>query len=223
MASNVCRRAATEAIGTAFLLAAVVGSGIMAERLAQGNLALALLANAIATGAALYALISAFAPFSGAQFNPLVTLAAAHAGEMRWRVVAPVIAAQIIGAIVGVWLAHLMFDLAIVQVSAHRRTGLGQCVGEFIATFGLIAAIESGKRYFPAALAGVVASYITAAYWFTSSTSFANPAVTLARALSDTFAGIAPIDAPFFIIAQCAGAVAALAMTGWFVSERTRS
>ena len=220
MASALCRRVAAEAIGTAFLLAAVVGSGIMAERLAQGNLALALLANAIATGAALYALISAFAPFSGAHFNPLVTLAAARAGEMRWRAVSPVIAAQVIGGIVGVWLAHLMFDLAILEISAHRRSGVGQWTGEFVATFGLVAVIEIGKRHFPTGLAGVVASYITAAYWFTSSTSFANPAVTLARALSDTFAGIAPLDAPLFIAAQCAGAVAALAITGWLGKER---
>jgi glycerol uptake facilitator-like aquaporin len=223
VASALCRRVAAEAIGTAFLLAAVVGSGIMAERLAQGNLALALLANAIATGAALYALIPTFAPFSGAQFNPLVTLAAARAGEMRWRAVTPVIAAQVVGAIAGVWLAHLMFDLSILQFSAHRRTGLGQWAGEFVASFGLIAAIESGKRHFPASLPGIVAGYITAAYWFTSSTSFANPAVTLARALSDTFAGIAPIDAPAFIIAQFAGAAAAIAFARWLIDERAAS
>jgi glycerol uptake facilitator-like aquaporin len=217
------RRIVAEAIGTAFLLAAVVGSGIMAERLAQGNLALALLANAIATGGALYALIFAFAPFSGAQFNPLVTLAAARGGEMRGHAVAPVIAAQVIGAIAGVWVAHLMFDLSIFQLSAHRRVGIGQWAGEFVATFGLIAAIESGKRHFPASLPGVVAGYITAAYWFTSSTSFANPAVTLARALSDTFAGIAPVDAPAFILAQIAGAAAAVALTRWLADERPPS
>ena len=136
---------------------------------------------------------------------------------------APVIAAQVVGGIGGVWLAHLMFDLAILEISAHRRTGLGQWVGEFVATFGLVSVIESGKRYFPTALAGVVASYITAAYWFTSSTSFANPAVTLARALSDTFAGIAPVDAPLFIVAQCAGAAAALAITGWLLNRHTTS
>jgi glycerol uptake facilitator-like aquaporin len=223
MSVSLSRRAAAEGLGTAFLLAAVVGSGIMAERLAQGNLALALLANAIATGSALYALISVFAPFSGAHFNPLVTLAAARAGEMRWRAVAPVIVAQVVGGIAGVWLAHLMFDLAILEISAHRRVGLGQWVGEFVATFGLVAIIESGKRYFTTALAGVVASYITAAYWFTSSTSFANPAVTLARAFSDTFAGIAPIDAPLFIVAQCAGAAAALAVIGWLANEGSAS
>ena len=217
------RRVAAEAIGTGFLLAAVVGSGIMAERLAQGNLALALLANAIATGGALYALIFAFAPFSGAHFNPLVTVAAARAGEMRWRAVAPVIAAQVIGAIAGVWVAHLMFDLPVLELSEHRRTGLGQWAGEFVATFGLIVAIESGKRHFPSSLPGVVAGYITAAYWFTSSTSFANPAVTVARALSDTFAGIAPIDTPAFMLAQIAGAAAALAVTGWLADERAAS
>ena len=223
MSAALARRIVAEAIGTAFLLAAVVGSGIMAERLAQGNLALALLANAIATGGALYALIFAFAPFSGAHFNPLVTLAAARGGEMRGSAVAPVIAAQVIAAVAGVWLAHLMFDLPVLELSVHRRTGLGQWAGEFVATFGLIAVIESGKRHFPASLPGVVAGYITAAYWFTSSTSFANPAVTLARALSDTFAGIAPIDAPAFILAQIAGAAAALAVTGWLADARTAS
>jgi glycerol uptake facilitator-like aquaporin len=217
------RRVVAEAVGTALLLTAVVGSGIMAERLAAGNFALALLANAIATGGALYALIFAFAPFSGAQFNPLVTLAAARAGEMRGRAVAPVIAAQVIGAVAGVWIAHLMFDLPILELSAHRRAGVGQWLGEFVATFGLIAAIESGRRYFLGALPSVIAAYITAAYWFTSSTSFANPAVTLARALSDTFAGIAPIDAPAFILAQIAGAAAALAVTGWLADERIAS
>ncbi len=223
MSPTLARRIVAEAIGTAFLLAAVVGSGIMAERLAQGNLALTLLANAIATGGALYALIFAFAPFSGAHFNPLVTLAAARAGEMRGRAVGPMIAAQMIGAVAGVWVAHLMFDLSVLELSTHHRAGLGQWAGEFVATFGLIATIESGKRHFPASLPGVVAGYITAAYWFTSSTSFANPAVTLARALSDTFAGIAPIDAPAFILAQVAGAAAALAVTGWLADERTAS
>jgi glycerol uptake facilitator-like aquaporin len=152
-----------------------------------------------------------------------VTLAAARAGEIRGRAVGPVIAAQIIGAVAGVWAAHLMFDLSILELSTHRRTGAGQWAGEFVATFGLIAAIESGKRHFPASLPGVVAGYITAAYWFTSSTSFANPAVTLARALSDTFAGIAPIDAPAFIRAQIAGAAAALALTRWLADERPAS
>lgn len=223
MSPTLARRIVAEAIGTAFLLAAVVGSGIMAERLAQGNLALTLLANAIATGGALYALIFAFAPFSGAHFNPLVTLAAARAGEMCGRAVGPIIAAQMIGAVAGVWVAHLMFDLSVLELSTHHRAGLGQWAGEFVATFGLIATIESGKRHFPASLPGVVAGYITAAYWFTSSTSFANPAVTLARALSDTFAGIAPIDAPAFILAQVAGAAAALAVTGWLADERTAS
>ena len=215
MSVSLGRRALAEAIGTAFLLAAVVGSGIMAERLARGNVALALLANSVATGGALVALILTFAPISGAHFNPAVTLALASGGQMRARDAAPYVAAQIGGAIFGVWLAHLMFDLPIIEVSAHQRSGLGQWAGEFIATFGLIAVIESGRRHFAAALPGAVAAYITAAYWFTSSTSFANPAVTLARALSDTFAGIGPNGVPAFIAAQLAGAGAAIAVFRW--------
>jgi len=212
---DLLHRSVAEAVGTAFLLAAVVGSGIMAERLAAGNVALALLANAIATGGALYALILAFAPLSGAHFNPLVTLAAASAGALRWRGAGAYLVAQILGAVVGVLLAHLMFDAPLLQVSSHIRGGPGQWTGEFVASFGLIAVIESGKRHFPAALAGAVAAYITAAYWFTSSTSFANPAVTLARALSDSFAGIAPASVPGFILAQLAGAASAVALWRW--------
>jgi glycerol uptake facilitator-like aquaporin len=213
--TDLVRRSIAEAVGTAFLLAAVVGSGIMAERLAQGNVALALLANAIATGAALYALILTFAPLSGAHFNPLVTLVAASAGALRWRGAVGYLAAQFAGGILGVLLGHLMFDVPLLQISSHVRAGPGQWAGEFVASFGLIAVIESGKRYFPAALAGAVACYITAAYWFTSSTSFANPAVTVARALSDSFAGIAPASVPPFIAAQLAGAACAALLWRW--------
>ena len=213
MKSSIGRRASAEGIGSALLLAAIVGSGIMAERLAGGNLAL--LANSLATGGALVALILTFAPISGAHFNPAVTVAAIIAGDMRGRDAVPYIAAQVIGAVLGVWLAHLMFELPIIEVSARERSGLGQCAGEFTASFGLIALIESGRRRFVAALPGAVAAYIAAAYWFTSSTSFANPAVTLARSLSDTFAGIAPDNVPAFIAAQLAGATVALATFRW--------
>ena len=215
MTLSISRRAAAEAIGTAFLLAAVVGSGIMAERLSGGNGAVALLANAIATGAALFALILTFAPWSGAHFNPAVTLALAAAGEMAWRDVVPYVAAQCVGAILGVWLAHLMFDLPILQWSAHERTGLGQWTGELVATFGLLVVIESGRRSFAKALPGAVAAYITAAYWFTSSTSFANPAVTLARSMTDTFAGIGPNNVAAFVVAQAVGTAAAIAAVRW--------
>jgi glycerol uptake facilitator-like aquaporin len=212
---TVLRPAVAEAIGTAFLLAAVVGSGIMAERLAGGNVGLALLANAVATGAALVALIRTFAPFSGAHFNPVVTLALAAAGALPRRHVAPYLLAQLAGAVIGVWLAHLMFDLPILQTSARVRSGVGQWTGEFVATFGLVAVIESGRRHFASALPGAVAAYITAAYWFTSSTSFANPAVTIARALTDTFAGIGPNNVVAFIVAQLAGGLAAVMVFRW--------
>jgi glycerol uptake facilitator-like aquaporin len=216
VALPISRRATAEGLGTAFLLAAIVGSGIMAERLAGGNSAVALLANAIATGAALVAIILTFAPWSGAHFNPAVTFALATAGEIEWRDVIPYVAAQFVGAIIGVWLAHLMFDLPILQWSAHERTGLGQWTGEFVATFGLLLVIESGRRSFAKALPGAIAAYITAAYWFTSSTSFANPAVTFARSLTDSFAGIGPNNVIGFIVAQTAGATAAIAVVRWF-------
>ena len=216
-------RAAVEGIGTAYLLAAVVGSGIMAERLAGGNLALALLANAIATGGALVALIFTCAPISGAHFNPAVTIAMAVSGALRRRDVLPYVAAQIVGAVAGVWLAHLMFDLPIVEVSLRERNGIGQWAGEFVATFGLLAVIESGRRHFAPALAIAVAAYITAAYWFTSSTSFANPAVTLARSLTDTFAGIGPAHVPTFIAAQMLGAFCAAMGFRWLDGHRGRS
>jgi glycerol uptake facilitator-like aquaporin len=215
VSDRVLPRAVAEAIGTGFLLAAVVGSGIMAERLSGGNQGLALLANAIATGAALVALILTFAPFSGAHFNPVVTIALAAAGGVARRHVLPYLLAQIVGAIIGVFVAHLMFDLPILQVSQHARSGVGQWLGEFIATFGLVAVIESGRRHFAGALPGAVAAYITAAYWFTSSTSFANPAVTIARALTDTFAGIAPGGVAAFILAQLAGGIAAVILFLW--------
>jgi glycerol uptake facilitator-like aquaporin len=204
----LARVAATETIATAFLLIAVVGSGIMAERLCGGNVGLALLANAIATGGALVALILAFAASSGAHMNPAVTLWAALSGRLAWRLVPAYIPAQIVGAVAGVWLAHLMFDLPVWQLSTHARTGAGQWLGEVIATSGLIAIVRGCREPRDAAVA--VGAYITGAYWFTSSTSFANPAVTLARALSDTFAGIRLADAPGFMLAQAIGVLLAL-------------
>ena len=204
------REAVTEFVATAFLLIAVVGSGIMAERLCGGNIGLALLANAIATGGALVALILAFGPQSGAHMNPVVTLAAATTEGLRWHAVPAYIAAQIVGAILGVWLAHIMFDLPIWQISQHARTGLPQWVAEVIATFGLLTVIWGCRAHHQPVTAFAVGAYITGAYWFTASTSFANPAVTIARSLSDTFAGIRPVDAPGFIIAQLAGLALAL-------------
>ena len=199
-----------ELVATAFLLIAVVGSGIMAERLCGGNVGLALLANAIATGGALVALILAFGPQSGAHMNPVVTLAAAATEGLRWHAVPAYIAAQIAGAIIGVWLAHIMFDLPVWQLSTHIRTGPPQWVAEIVATFGLLAVIWGCRAHKEPVTAFAVAAYITGAYWFTASTSFANPAVTVARALSDTFAGIRPLDAPGFILAQFAALALAL-------------
>jgi glycerol uptake facilitator-like aquaporin len=198
----VVRAAFIELIATAFLLIAVVGSGIMAERLSGGNIGLALLANAVATGGALVALILAFGPQSGAHMNPVVTVAAAATGGLRWHAVPAYIAAQIIGAIAGVWLAHIMFGLPVLQLSQRIRTGPGQWVAEIVATFGLLMVIWGCRAHREPVTAFAVASYITGAYWFTASTSFANPAVTVARAFSDTFAGIRPVDAPGFIAAQ---------------------
>ena len=199
-----------ELVATAFLLIAVVGSGIMAEKLCGGNVGLALLANAIATGGALVALILAFGPQSGAHMNPVVTLAAAATEGLRWHAVPAYIAAQILGAILGVWLAHVMFDLPIWQISQHARTGLPQWVAEVIATFGLLTVIWGCRAHHQPVTAFAVGAYITGAYWFTASTSFANPAVTIARSLTDTFAGIRPADAPGFIIAQLTGLALAL-------------
>ena len=211
----VVREAFTEFVATAFLLIAVVGSGIMAEKLCGGNVGLALLANAIATGGALVALILAFGPQSGAHMNPVVTLAAAATEGLRWNAVPAYIAAQLAGAILGVWLAHIMFDQPVWQLSQHVRTGVPQWVAEVIATFGLLSVIWGCRAHREPVTAFAVAAYITGAYWFTASTSFANPAVTLARAASDTFAGIRPADVPGFVLAQLAGAAAATAIFRW--------
>jgi glycerol uptake facilitator-like aquaporin len=210
LARPVAHAAIIELIATAFLLIAVVGSGIMAERLCAGNIGLALLANALATGGALVALILAFGPQSGAHMNPVVTLAAAATDGLRWHAVPAYVAAQVVGGILGVWLAHVMFDLPILQLSRHVRAGPPQWVAEVIATFGLLLVIWGCRAHREPVTALAVAAYITGAYWFTASTSFANPAVTIARTLSDTFAGIRPIDAPGFIVAQFVALVVAL-------------
>jgi len=217
MQTSIGRRVAAEAVGTAMLLAAVVGSGIMAERLAVGNVAVALLANTMATGAALVALILTFGPISGAHFNPAVTFADASQGGLSWREVPTYMAAQFGGAVIGVWAAHAMFQERILMLSVRDRSGPAQVFSEFIATFGLLAVIWGCSRRRSAAVPFAVAAYITSAYWFTASTSFANPAVTFARALSDTFAGIRPADVPAFVIAQFAGATAATLLFRWLV------
>lgn len=209
------KRVVAEAVGTAMLLAAIVGSGIMGERLAAGNTAIALLANTIATGAALAALILTFGPISGAHFNPAVTLTVAWQREFPWREVPAYLLAQISGAFAGVAVAHVMFGLPLFFASRHERSGGSQMFSEFVATFGLLAVIWSCVRFRTSAVPFAVAAYITAAYWFMASTSFANPAVTLARSASDTFAGIRPVDAPAFIVAQLAGAFVATAFFGW--------
>jgi glycerol uptake facilitator-like aquaporin len=212
------RKATAEALGTALLLAAVVGSGIMGEELARPNVALALLANTLATGAALVALIIAFGPISGAHFNPVVTLAEASQGGLPWREVPAYVAAQVAGAFLGVAVAHVMFKQpALFFASQHRRDGIAQLLSEFVATFGLMSVIWGSARRRPGLMPFAVGAYIAAAYWFTSSTSFANPTVTLARAASDTFAGIRPADAPGFIGAQLAGGAAATAVFRWLV------
>jgi glycerol uptake facilitator-like aquaporin len=211
---SLARRMTAEFAGTAFLVAAVVGSGIMAERLAGGNAALALLANTIATGAALVALILAFAPISGAHFNPAVSFAAALQGQVPVVDAVAYVAAQIAGGIGGTMAAHIMFSLPVISLSQHARAGSAQAFSEFIATFGLLAVIwGTSARASLAAFA--VGAYITAAYWFTASTSFANPAVTIARALSNTFAGIRPADVPYFLGAQFIGATAAVLLFRW--------
>jgi glycerol uptake facilitator-like aquaporin len=213
---TLTRRVTAELVGTAMLLAAVVGSGIMGERLAGGNVAVALLANTLATGAALVALILTFGPISGAHFNPAITLADASQGGLAWREVPAYIGAQVFGAFVGVAIAHVMFGLPLFFASRHARAGMRQVFSEFIATFGLVAVIRGCVRFRSAMVPFAVAAYISAAYWFTSSTSFANPAVTLGRAASDTFAGIRPVDAPGFILAQLIGAGAATLLFRWF-------
>jgi glycerol uptake facilitator-like aquaporin len=209
------RRLAAEAVGTALLLAAVVGSGIMAERLAGGAAALALLANTVATGAALVALILAFGPISGAHFNPAVTLAQVARGGVGRREAAAYIAAQVAGALLGVLAAHLMFGEPLFAASTHERSGAAQAFSEAVATFGLLSVIFGCARRQPNAVPFAVGAYITAAYWFTASTSFANPAVTLARAVTDTFTGIRPEDVPAFVAAQLAGAALAATLFRW--------
>lgn len=223
MAENMkSRLLAAEFIGTAMLLCAVVGSGIMAERLAMGNVAVALLANAIATGAALVALILMFAPVSGAYFNPVVSLSAAINGEKRWTDALLYSGVQIAGALLGVAVANLMFELPVFSESQKIRTGVAQWLGEFVAAFGLVGVVMAVSRQHKTfAVAAAVAAYITAAYWFTSSTSFANPAVTIARSFSDTFAGIRPFDVPAFIIAQTLGALAASYIFNWLIPRKT--
>jgi glycerol uptake facilitator-like aquaporin len=205
------------------LLAAVVGSGIMAERLSGGNQATALLANTIATAAVLVALILTFGPISGAHFNPAVTIADASQGGLRWRAVPGYIAAQLTGAAVGVWIAHAMFGERLFMTSLRTRSGPAQLLSECVATFGLLSVIWGCSRRRPDAVPFAVGAFIASAYWFTASTSFANPAVTIARALTDTFAGIRPADVPGFIVAQCLGATAATILFRWLVPSRERS
>jgi glycerol uptake facilitator-like aquaporin len=217
MIPSLPRRVAAEFTGTLFLLAAVVGSGIMGERLAAGSVAIALLANTIATGAALVALILAFGPISGAHLNPAVTLADAWLGGIAWREAPAYIVAQVAGAFAGVAAAHLMFGLPVFSVSVHARSGPAQLFSEFVATFGLMSVVWGCARRRPSAVPYAVGAYITAAYWFTASTSFANPAVTLARSMSNTFAGIRPADVPGFIATQFAGAFFATLLFRWLV------
>lgn len=215
---TLARRVVAEGLGTALLLATVVGSGIMGERLSGGNIAIALLANSIATGGVLMALILTFGPISGAHFNPAVTLADASQGGLPWREVPAYLFAQILGAFVGVAAAHLMFaEPTIYSASLHERSGAAQAFSEFIATFGLLAVIWGCAKSRASAVPYAVAGYIVGAYWFTASTSFANPAVTLARAATNTFAGIRPVDAPLFILAQLAGAFAATLIFKWLI------
>jgi glycerol uptake facilitator-like aquaporin len=214
------RRLVSEALGTGFLLAIVVGSGIMGERLAGGNVAVALLANTLATGAGLVPLLLAFGPISGAHLNPAVTLADAAVGGRPWREVPGYVAAQILGAFVGVAVAHVMFEEPVFFASQHARSGASQLVSELVASFGLLATIWGTVRTRPAAIPFAVGAYVTAGYWFTASTCFANPAVTLARAASNTFAGIRPADVGGFIAAQLAGAFAATALFAWLVPVR---
>lgn len=217
------RRAAAEGVGTALLLSTVVGSGMMAERLAEGNVALALLANTIATGAGLFALISTFGAISGAHFNPAVTFVLAWRREFERRDVAAYVLAQVGGAFAGVALAHAMFDLALLAPSTHVREGFAQALSEGVATFGLILVILLVARHKAASVPHAVAAYITAAYWFTASTSFANPAVTFARALTPTFAGIRPNDVMGYVIAELIGAALATLFVGWIEETKSRT
>lgn len=213
------RAMVAEGIGSFFLFACVIGSGIMATNLSQGNNAIALLGNTLATGAILYVLIAMLGPISGAHFNPAVSLVSVSRGDLTWRVAAVYIVAQVVFGILGALAAHLMFDLPIIQMSAKVRTGLGQWISEAIATFGLILTILGTARHRPNWVPASVALYITAAYWFTSSTSFANPAITIARSLSDTFAGIAPHDVPPFVLAQLLGAAMAATLSRFLFDD----
>ena len=215
------RRLTAEALGSALLLAVVIGSGIMGERLSGGNVAIALLGNTLATGAGLVVLITVFGPISGAHFNPAVTLVALLRRDIKLHEAVLYPIAQMIGAVAGVWLAHAMFGEAILQASTKLRDGPAQMLSEAVATFGLVATILGAARFRPDFTAVAVGLYITAAYWFTASTSFANPAVTLARSLSDTFAGIAPSSAPAFILAQLVGALAAALVFGWLLKDQS--
>lgn len=215
------RAAAAEAIGTALLLAIVVGSGIMGERLAQGNMAVVLLANSISTGAGLYALIVIFGPVSGAHFNPVVSAVSAWEGQLNARDCGVYVIAQVGGAFAGVAAAHAMFGLSIVQISEHVRPTLGEGFGEFVATFGLVLIILLASRFRPEVIPVAVAAFITSAYWFTSSTSFANPAVTFARAMTDTFTGISPESVPLFLCGQLIGGVTATLLARWLGRKPT--
>jgi glycerol uptake facilitator-like aquaporin len=223
LAYSFARRLVAEALGTALLLAIVIGSGIMGERLAGGNVAIALLGNTLATGAGLVVLITIFGPISGAHFNPAVTAAFALRREIGWGVAIAYVGAQLIGGVLGVWTAHAMFAEPILQVSVKLREGPAQGFSEAVATFGLVATILGCVKFRPDFTPLAVGLYITSAYWFTASTSFANPAVTVARCLSDTFAGIAPGSAPLFIAAQLVGALAAVAAFGWLLKEERSS
>lgn len=219
MTARMIRRVAAEGLGTALLLAIVVGSGIMGERLAGGNDAVALLANTLATSAGLIVLIHIFGPVSGAHFNPVVTFAFLLRGEADRRSAVLYVSAQILGAFPGVWAAHAMFNEPLLQISTKVRAGPGQALAEFIATFGLIGTILGTRRSRPEFTPVAVGLYIAAAYWFTASTAFANPAVTLARSLSDSFAGIAPASVPAFVAAQCLGAIVGVGFFGWLFRE----
>ena len=219
----LARRIVAEGLGSFFLFACVIGSGIMAERLSGGNDAVALLGNTLATGAILFVLITMLGPISGAHMNPAVSLVAASRRELSWPYAAAYLFAQLCFGILGAWAAHLMFELPALQLSVKARTGLGQWIGEAIATFGLILTILGTVRFRPQSVPASVGLYITAAYWFTSSTSFANPAITIARSLSDTFAGIAPRDVPLFIVAQLIGAAVAALLARWLFEESNKS
>ena len=220
---STSRRLVAEGLGTALLLAVVIGSGIMGQRFAGGNVAIALLANTLATGAILVVLIGVLGPISGAHLNPAVTLVAALRRDLPWRLALAYPVAQVAGVVLGVWIAHAMFGEPILQVSAKLRDGVAQAFSEFVATFGLVATILGTVRFRPENASMAVGLYITAAYWFTASTAFANPAVTIARSLSDTFAGIAPSSAPAFILAQVVGALLAAGVFGWLLKTEMTS